>query len=119
MQLKLYAEKRLPSSTKMSFNVIRNINIFVKFYYKSFTINLMPIISAPNWYPTAATRSCDLRGTRFKSNLVPVEFYACNKVSPLKNCSPMLRSVPRASITQLKAVRGTCKAPNKKLFYRL
>ena len=41
---------------------------------------------------------CYLQGPGFESHLLPVEFFACNKVSPLNNRAPTLISVPCASI---------------------
>ena len=52
---------------------------------------------------------CHLKGPGFESPLRPVGFFACNKVSLLNNQTPTLRSVPCASITQLKAIKVTCK----------
>ena len=41
---------------------------------------------------------CYLQGPGFESHLRPVEFSACNNVSPLNNRIPMLTSVPCAPI---------------------
>ena len=41
-------------------------------------------------------------------------FFSCNKVLPLNNQTPTLRSVPCAAINQLKAVRGTREAQTNK-----
>ena len=41
---------------------------------------------------------CYLQGPGFESHLRPVEFFACNKVSPLSKQIPMLASLPCAPI---------------------
>ena len=41
-------------------------------------------------------------------------FFASNNVSALNSQTSTLTSVPCATITQLKAIRGTCKATNNK-----
>ena len=45
---------------------------------------------------------CYLQGPGFKSHLRPVDFFSCNKVSPLNNQTPTLRSMPFAPINNSK-----------------
>ena len=47
---------------------------------------------------------CCLHGPGFESHLRPVEFFPCNKVSPLNNRIPTLTSAPCAPIIQPKAI---------------
>ena len=61
---------------------------------------------------------CYLQGPGFESHLRPVEFFSCNKVSPLNNRIPTPTSVPCAPI--IRGHKGLHKKqPNKKKDYQI
>ena len=80
----LFFYKCLNRSSSSCYN-IKKIYIFLRSRWRNGLVRLQ------QW-------PCYLQGPEFESHLLPVEFFACNKVSPLNNWTPTLTSVPCAPI---------------------